>query len=141
MVKFIGEDMIVDTPRADGGAYFKEDCFEWKARDIKESKYNVTIRYEDIKSVTIIQGIKKRVDVVTNDNKIHYFYLYKANTFVELIEAGREHAKMKKEEGFAPLSDEDLDRLAKLSQLHKDDILTDDEFNLQKNEIMKKYRR
>ena len=140
MINFIGEDMIVDRYAADGGAYFEADHFVWKARDINESKYNLTIRYEDIKEISIVQGIKKRVDVTLYNGKVYYFFLYKANTFVELINAGRESVKLKKENGFSPISNEDIDRLSKISQLHKDGILSDSEFELQKDEIMKKYR-
>lgn len=140
MTKYIGENMIVDTNNADGGVYFEKEYFLWKARDLNKSQYNLTIRYDEIKDVVVVQGIKKRVEVTMKDGKTHYFYLYRSGTFVELINAGREANNYIDATRPAQMSDEDLDRLTKLSQLHKDGVLTDEQFEAQKKEIMNKYQ-
>lgn len=138
MTNYIGESMVVDTAKADGGAYFEVDHFVWKARD---SMLSAKVFYADIENVYIIQGAKKRVDVVLKNKKYYSFFLYKAQTFVDLINAGRAAMKQKEETGFSPMSDEDIDKLYKINQLHKDGILTDSEFEIQKNDLMKKYRK
>ncbi len=140
MVDYVGQKMIVDTRRADGGAYFEKDKLVWKARSLSDSKYNVSIRYEDIEELCIIMGTKKRVDVVTKDKKIYSFFLYKADTFVELINAGREAVKKRAEDGFTPMSTEDVDQLFKITELHKAGVLSDEQFEIQKNSIMSKYQ-
>ena len=160
MVEYVGESMIVDTRKADGGAYFEREFFAWRPRDEKKSQYNITIRYEDIQSIIIMPDIKKRVEVTLKNGTTYNFYLYKAATFVELINAGREAAKngfkdVKEKEGIIDaevepvkelgqdviISDEDIDRLFKINQLHKDGILDDKQFEIQKNEVMKKYQK
>lgn len=140
MVDYIGQNMIVDTNAADGGVYFEKEYFMWKARDLNKSQFNLTIHYADIKSVIVVQGIKKRVEVTLNDGKTYYFYLYRSGTFVELINAGREANRQIIENGSAVISDSDLDRLSKLNQLHKDGVLTDEQFEAQKKEIMSRYQ-
>ena len=138
--------MICDTRYADGNVYFHEDFFEFKARDSRFSSYDVQIRYEDITNIETYMGIKKTVVIVTKDGNRHYFYMYKMNTFVALVNAGRnkdvvtydateEASETKKE-----ISSEDLEKLSQLNNLHKDGVLSDEEFESQKDIIMEKYR-
>ena len=138
MVDYIGKSMIVDTRPADGGAYFEKDHFDWRSRN-GNPKYNISIRYEDIKDVVIITGAKKRVDVTLKDGKTYSFFLYRAATFVQFINAGREVLNQIEEVGTSVISDQDLERLSKLSELHNSGVLDDAQFESQKNAIMSKY--
>ena len=139
MVEYIGKNMIVDTRAADGGVYFEKERFIWKSRNYNP-KLDIIIYYKDIKDVVIISGIKKRVDVTLNDGKMYNFFLYRSGTFVELINAGREACKDQIEEkGSLEMSDEDIEKLKKLSELQKGGVLTTEQFEAQKNEILKKY--
>ncbi len=140
MVDYIGKKMIVDTKVADGSVYFEKDHFEWRARDLRRSQYDVSIKYSDVKDIFVSSGAKKRVDVTLVDGKVYHFYLYKGATFAQFINAGREACNAIETNGTAPISDEDLDRLSKLTQLHKDGVLDDNQFESQKNEILKKYK-
>ena len=141
MIDYIGKKMIVDTRSSDGGAYFEKDYFEWRSRNTLRSDLTIRIKYSDVKEVRIIRGRKKRVEVYLNDGTVHYFWLYKAATFAQFINAGKEAMTHKEEnKGSAPISDEDLERLSKLSSLHKDGVLSEEEFQNQKEEILNKYR-
>ena len=140
MVDYIGKKMVVDTKKSDGGAYFEKDYFEWRSRNTRRPDLTIRINYADIDDVRVVRGRKSRVEVYLNNGKVHYFWLYKALTFEELINAGRENIRTIEQQGISAISDEDLDRLSKLAALHKDGVLTDGEFTTQKEEIMNKYR-
>ena len=140
MTEYVGKTMIVDMRVADGGVTFEKDHFVWKARYDTNLQNKVVINYKDIKEVKVDRSNnKKRVAVILNNDKVYYFYLYKVDTFIELIEAGKEGVKALESGDTLPISDDDLNRLSKLTQLHKEGVLTDAQFESQKNEIMKKY--
>ena len=141
MVEYIGKKMVVDTRAADGGAYFESDHFLWKARGYYP-KLDIIIYYKDIRDVIVVNGRKKRVEVYTNNGQRYDFYLYKAATFAEFINSGIEackHPEIEQKSESKAISDEDLIRLKQLSDLHKDGVLSDEQFDTQKNEILKKY--
>ena len=141
MVEYAGKKMIVDTRSADGGVYFEKDHFLWKARGYNP-RLDIDIYYKDIKEVIVVNGRKKRVEVYLHDGKRYDFYLYKAATFAQFINAGIEankHPEIEQKSESHAISDEDLNRLKQLSELHKDGVLSDEQFDTQKNEILKKY--
>lgn len=140
MTEYVGKNMIVDTRIADGGVTFEKDCFIWKARHDTNLQNRIVVNYKDIKEIKVDRSSnKKRVAVIMNNDKVYYFYLYKVETFLELIEAGKEGIKAIESGETLPISDDDLNRLSKLVELHKEGVLTDSQFESQKNEIMKKY--
>ena len=140
MTEYVGKTMIVDTRIADGGVTFEKDCFIWKARHDTNLQNRIVVNYKDIKEIKVDRSSnKKRVAVIMNNDKVYYFYLYKVETFLELIEAGKEGIKAIESGETLPISDDDLERLSKLVELHKEGVLTDSQFESQKNEIMKKY--
>ena len=140
MTEYVGKTMIVDTRVADGGVTFEKDCFIWKARHDTNLQNRIVVNYKDIKEIKVDRSSnKKRVIVIMNNDKVYYFYLYKVETFLELIEAGKEGIKAIESGETLPISDDDLERLSKLVELHKEGVLTDAQFESQKNEIMKKY--
>lgn len=140
MTEYVGKTMIVDTRVADGGVTFEKDCFIWKARHDTNLQNRIVVNYKDIKEIKVDRSSnKKRVAVIMNNDKVYYFYLYKVETFLELIEAGKEGIKAIESGETLPISDDDLNRLSKLVELHKEGVLTDAQFESQKNEIMKKY--
>lgn len=140
MTEYVGKTMIVDMRVADGGVTFEKDCFVWKARHDTNLQNRIVVNYKDIKEIKVDRSSnKKRVAVIMNNDKVYYFYLYKVETFLELIEAGKEGVKAIESGETLPISDDDLNRLSKLVELHKEGVLTDSQFESQKNEIMKKY--
>ena len=140
MTEYVGKTMIVDTRVADGGVTFEKDCFIWKARHDTNLQNRIVVNYKDIKEIKVDRSSnKKRVIVIMNNDKVYYFYLYKVETFLELIEAGKEGIKAIESGETLPISDDDLERLSKLVELHKEGVLTDAQCESQKNEIMKKY--
>lgn len=140
MVDYIGKKMIVDTRSGGGGIYFEKEYFEWRSRNPSRDDLTQRIYYADIKEVRLIRGRKKRVEVFLHDGSVYYYWLYKAATLVQFINSGREGKKQIEENGSASISDADLDRLTKLASLHKDGVLTDEEFAAQKSDILNKYK-
>lgn len=137
--------MRIDTFDADGEVEFHETYFEFIALRPYDEKYNFKVNYDDVKDIKISfwSFIKKTVIVETNDKKKMYFFMYKDNTFIALVNAGKKRGLVKdepKNNAAKPISPEDLDTLTKLNQLHKDGVLTEEELAQQKEIIMKKYR-
>ena len=143
-LNYIGQRMIVDMTTADGNVFFDKEFFTFKPRDPHlVSLYTVTIYYRDIKYIHGRRGIKSTVEVVTQYGK-YDFFVHKMNTLMELIQQGIDYSRSvkpdvvdadftKKEE---PLSNSDIDKLTKLSQLHKDGCITDAEFEKEKSLIL-----
>lgn len=140
MIDYIGKKMIVDTDGADGGAYFEKEIISWKARDPSQQSRNFEIKYSDIRKITTYNSMKKKVVLTLADGSERSFYMYRSGTFVELLKAGIDACKYAESHGNVPLSNTDLDRLSKLNGLHKEGVLTDEQFEFEKNEIMKKYK-
>ena len=132
--------MICDMDKADGNVLFEKEYFDFVPRSYNEKQYEQRIYYKDITNVRGYKGIKSTVCVDVNSTT-YRFYMYKMNTFIELVESGRKNwnvvdAEVVKETKQEPLSDAQLDKLAKLADLHKNGILTDEEFEKEKNLII-----
>ena len=148
-MSYVNQRMIIDTPKADGNVYFFQDYLEFRARDSRLDKNNFVIYYDDITSIENYTGIKKTVVLVLKDGRRQYFYMYKNNTFIALVNEGRNRNVVEaetvvdatvKEEKKKEITQEDLDKLAKLNELRKDGVLSDEEFNQQKANILDKYK-
>ena len=141
---FIGKKMIIDTDEADGGVYFYDQYFEFISRD---QQYKFTYYYKDIVDVIIRRGIKSKVTIKFKDNSERRFYMHKVNTFVALINSGREYNKKgvdidltahQKEENTSKEVDEDLlSKLERLNALKEKGAITEEEFEKLKKEIIK----
>ena len=137
---YVGKRMICDMDKADGNVLFEKEYFDFVPRSYNEKQYEQRIYYKDITNVRGYKGIKSTVCVDVNSTT-YRFYMYKMNTFIELVESGRKNwnvvdAEVIKEAKQEPLSDAQLDKLAKLADLHKNGILTEDEFEKEKNLII-----
>ena len=137
---YVGKRMICDMDKADGNGLFEKEYFDFVPRSYNEKQYEQRIYYKDITNVRGYKGIKSTVCVDVNSTT-YRFYMYKMNTFIELVESGRKNwnvvdAEVIKEAKQEPLSDAQLDKLAKLADLHKNGILTEEEFEKEKNLII-----
>lgn len=138
---YYGKSMIADRDQADGNVSFEKEEMIFRPRSYDLKKYEVTIRYEDIKEVKYYKGLKSTVALETK-NGTFKFHMYKMNTFVQQVESGRKYWNVvdaevtdnKKTQ--TPLTDEQIDKLSKLAELHKNGVLTDDEFEKEKSLII-----
>ena len=145
---FIGKKMIIDTDEADGGVYFYDQYFEFISRDLA---YKFTYYYKDITDVIIRRGIKSTVTLKFKDNSQRKFYMHKVNTFVALINSGREYNKegvdidltkkderVKEEENTSnEVSDDLLSKIERLNALKEKGAITIEEYKKLKKEIIK----
>ena len=145
-MEYIGQKTICDTPRADGHVFFEKDYFEFRPRDARLADTVKRINYDDIVNMEYYRGIKKTVVVVLRDGTRHSFYMYKGNTFMALVQAGRDRnvvvsdAEPVRETPKREMSSQDIEKLTKLNELHTSGVITDEEFETQKELIMNKYR-
>lgn len=143
MEDYVGKKMICDIKEADGGVYFEREYFEFRPRAIEDRKYQFKIYYKDIISVQGYKGIKSTVAVQVAKG-YYKFFMYKMNTFIELVEAGRKGYNIvdvdvdttEPVNSKEPLTDAQLDKLSKLNQLHKDGVLSDEQFEEEKSLIL-----
>ena len=145
---FIGKKMIIDTDEADGGVYFYDQYFEFISRDLE---YKFTYYYKDITDVIIRRGIKSTVTLKFKDGTQRKFYMHKVNTFVALINSGREYNKesvdidltkkdeiVKEEENTSKeVSDDLLTKIERLNALKEKGAITIEEYEKLKREIIK----
>lgn len=143
MIEYIGKDMVCDSRKADGSIHFEKDYFEFRPRNLCDKKFEFRVNYKDIKEVRGYKGIKSRVEVETNETT-YYLYIYKMNTLVEILNTAK-NAVIENQEAVdidltkkekEPLTEEQLDKLTKLNQLHKDGVLSDAQFEEEKNLIL-----
>lgn len=145
-MEYIGQKMVCDTPRADGHVFFEKEYFEFRPRDPRYSAAIKRINYDDVVNMEYYRGIKKTVVVVLRDGSRHSFYMYKGNTFMALVQAGRDRNVVvadgapREESPRREMSDKDIEKLSKLNELHTSGVITDEEFETQKELIMNKYR-
>ena len=146
---YFNKSMICDTDKADGNVRFDKETMTFKPRNYDLRQYEFTIRYEDITEIKQYKGIKSTVMLVTS-NGTYTFHMYKMNTFIQQVESGREYwnapdvieAKVvepAKPEVKRPLSDDDLEKLAKLAELHDQGVLNDAQFEEEKNIILNRH--
>lgn len=141
MTTYDGKKMIVDTEKYDGGVYFHKDHFEFIPRRFKEA--TIKIEYTDIEKVDYRHGIKSVVRVYLKDGKHHDFYMHKLATFLEILKSAIEDHKvidLTKKEPIKEISKEDIEKLEKLLELHKAGVLSNEEYQSQKDIIMKRYK-
>lgn len=139
ITEYVGQHTVADMDRADGNVYFEKEYMEFRPRSYEQRNLGVKIFYKAITDVKGYKSLKSTVAVETTSG-VFKFYMYKMNTFIELVNAGRkgwnvvdaEVKEVKKE----PLTDAQLDKLAKLNELHKQGVLTDEQFEEEKNLIL-----
>ena len=93
-MEYVGQSMVVDMRVADGNVYFESDHLLWKAKFDTKLDNKVEIKYQDIRDIKVdTSNEKRKVTIVLNNFKEIDFFLYRADEFVELINAGREANK------------------------------------------------
>lgn len=141
---YYNKTMIADTDQADGSVFFDRESMTFKPRSYDERQYEFTIRYADIQEIRPYRGLKSTVVIITKDNK-YTFHMYKLNTFVDQVESGRKFwnsdniidAEVRSAgDGKRALSDDELEKLSKLAELHDQGVLNDAQFEEEKNIIL-----
>ena len=132
------ERMICDSDFGDGGLSFYDDYVEWLNRD---NGKGFKIYYRDIEEVKIISGIKKKVIVVLKDGSSKNLYLYKADTLKDLLYKAAQRVDEKEKDivdvEATQVEEDDITKLERLAKLHASGALTDEEFALAKQKILK----
>ena len=134
------ESMVCDTTRGDGNIYFYDEYFEWINRS---SGNGFRLRYESIDDIKVIRTGKNEVIITTKQQKRISLFIYKVDTLLSLlyerinavygnesiIDADVSPAKNDK--------DELLNQLERLAKLHESGALSDEEFKLEKDKLLK----
>ena len=134
------ESMVCDTTRGDGNIYFYDEYFEWINRS---SGNGFRLRYESIDDIKVIRTGKNEVIITTKQQKRISLFIYKVDTLLSLlyerinavngneniIDADVSPAKNDK--------DELLNQLERLAKLHESGALSDEEFKLAKDKLLK----
>ena len=115
-----------------GWVYFYDEYLEWADTLTGDS---FKIRYEDIKDVKVINGLKNKVTIYTFNNKSRDLYLYKFETFLKLLYEAIDRVKNSKTES-EETNEDDLSKLERLAKLHESGALTDEEFAKAKQKIL-----
>lgn len=137
---YVGKRMICDMDKADGNVLFEREYFTFVPRNVDLKKYELTLYYKDITKIRGYKGIKSTVCVDVGSTT-YRFYLYKMATFIEMLESGRKgynvvDAEVINESKQEPLSNEQIDKLAKLAELRKSGVLSEEEFEKEKKLIL-----
>ena len=135
------EKMVCDSDYGDGGIYFYETYLEWTNRD---SGKGFKIEYKNIVDVDVVLTHKKKVMIKTEKGNVWNLYLYKYENLLEILYKQMDLAKGKAD---APNGDvvaeaseakeSDLEKLERLAKLHESGALSDEEFQLAKDKILK----
>ena len=135
------EKMVCDSDYGDGGIYLYETYLEWTNRD---SGKGFKIEYKNIVDVDVVLTHKKKVMIKTEKGNVWNLYLYKYENLLEILYKQMDLAKGKAD---APNGDvvaeaseakeSDLEKLERLAKLHESGALSDEEFQLAKDKILK----
>ena len=134
------EKMVCDSDYGDGGIYFYDTYFEWSNRD---SGKGFKVEYKNIVDINVIHTHKKTVIIKTKAGNTWKLYLYKYDELLNImnkqIEANKEGSKPEVVDAVVePVKQEsDLDKLERLAKLHESGALTDEEFQLAKDKILR----
>ena len=130
--------MICDSDKGDGGINFYDEYCEWVNRSNGNS---FKVYYQDIDDVKIISGLKKTVIVTSKSGEKVRFYLYKAATLQDLLYKAiqRVNGVVVEEEKEKEVSENKdcIDQLERLAKLHDSGAITDEEYSLAKQKILK----
>ena len=133
------EKMICDSDYGDGGVYFYNDYIQWINRD---NGTGFKIHYLEIKDVQVVMSHKKKIIITLNDGTEKHLYLYRYETFLELLYAAIDRAKNpkkeeeKKTEENKETKEDVLSQLERLAKLHESGALNDEEFAKAKQKIL-----
>lgn len=137
------EKMVCDSDYGDGGIYFYETYLEWTNRD---NGKGFKIEYKNIVDVDVVLTHKKKVVIKTQMGNTWNLYLYKYENLLDILYKQMDLAKGKAD---APQANEevvaeaeetkesDLDKLERLAKLHESGALSDEEFQLAKDKILR----
>lgn len=133
------EKMVCDSDYGDGGIFFYETYFEWTNRD---SGKGFKVEYKNITDVDVVLTHKKKVIIKTAAGNTWNLYLYKYETLLNFLYKRMDIAKGKvAEEKVVAEAEEskesDLDKLERLAKLHESGALSDEEFQLAKDKILR----
>ena len=133
------EKMVCDSDYGDGGIFFYETYFEWTNRD---SGKGFKVEYKNITDVDVVLTHKKKVIIKTAAGNTWNLYLYKYETLLNFLYKRMDIAKGKvADEKVAAEAEEskesDLDKLERLAKLHESGALSDEEFQLAKDKILR----
>lgn len=136
------EKMVCDSDYGDGGVYFYETYLEWTNRDTGKG---FKIEYVNIVDVDVTLTHKKKVAIKTQKGNTWNLYLYKYESFLDILYKQMDLAKGKadapKEAEVVAEAEEskesDLDKLERLAKLHESGALSDEEFQLAKDKILR----
>lgn len=132
--------MVCDSDYGDGGIYFYETYFEWVERN---SGKNFKVEYQNIVDVSVVQTHKKTVRIKTKAGNTWNLYLYKFDELLKILYKQMEGNKKNNNPEVVdavvePVKQEsDLDKLERLAKLHESGALTDEEFKLAKDKILR----
>ena len=134
------EKMVCDSDYGDGGIYFYEEYFQWTCRD---NGKGFKVEYKNIADVDVVLTHKKKVVIKTKDGKTYNLYIYRYETMLEILYKKMGVSKDGKVVGVAEekpveeANESDLDKLERLAKLHESGVLSDEEFALAKEKILK----
>ena len=133
------EKMVCDSDYGDGGIFFYETYFEWTNRD---SGKGFKVEYKNITDVDVVLTHKKKVIIKTAAGNTWNLYLYKYETLLNFLYKRMDIAKGKvADEKVVAEAEEskesDLDKLERLAKLHESGALSDEEFQLAKDKILR----
>ena len=134
------EKMVCDSDYGDGGIYFYDTYFEWSNR---ESGKGFKVEYKNIVDVNVVLSHKKTVTIKTKAGNTWRLYLYKYDELLKILYKQMDIAKGKEKPEVVdavvePVKQEsDLDKLERLAKLHESGALTDEEFQIAKDKILR----
>lgn len=144
MGEYIGLTRNCDIPYKHGEAVFEKERFVWTSKD---QKHEIVIYYKDIVDIKTHPVIYSRniatyaigkIDVYTDTN-VFKFSLRHIEDFVRAFYEGK-IANMNKKEDFvrtSPMSDEEISKLERLATLRDSGTITKEEFEEQKQLILR----
>lgn len=129
-----------DTSNGPGFVYMYDKYLEWIPRDGRLIHLKFVLYYSEMGKVEVIPTRKAQININYSDGNKYSLMLYDQNVFTSILEDRIKHSKDEKPalESKSSSADEDLEKLMKLSALHKEGSLSDEEFALAKAKILGK---
>lgn len=134
------EKMVCDSDYGDGGIYFYETYFDWTNRDTGKG---FRVNYSDIADVDVVLTHKKKVTVILKEGKKYNLYLYRYETLLQIlygkmgVKQGKNGQDVVGEAKEESAKETDLEKLERLAKLHESGALSDEEFQLAKDKILR----
>ncbi len=87
------DKMTCDSDYGDGGVYFYEEHFEWRARHNDSNSF--IVKYKNIVDMTTSLTHKKKITILTNAGNKWNLYLYKYEEFLAIVRKQMQLCKQK----------------------------------------------